>query len=306
VGVLKYSGGLFSHRGRGNRAAPLLFVAIVMFSMVASAASAGPTLFKVVAGQSTVYLFGTDHILGPRDAWFSKNIELALGQSRDLWLETLPPDKAAVAAYMVKNGISSTDRLSLRLHGKDLELLRRAVTVHGFPPKLIDRLQPWAAAVLLPKQERSEDVSFGAESVLLQSASADHTPVKAFETFDEGMHQLSDLPVDAQLRLLRDTLQAYDDSAGGNEASDASGSRKLWLRGAFYSPDSNHLEQLKKRSPELYDVLITKRNAKWTVAIRHLLGESGTHFVAVGAAHLSGRDGLISLLKSQGFRVTES
>jgi hypothetical protein len=52
-------------------------------------------------------------------------------------------------------------------------------------------------------------------------------------------------------------------------------------------------------------MLTTDRNLKWLPKITALLREDRDYLVIVGALHLVGNDGLVELLKRQGFAVVQ-
>ena len=63
------------------------------------------------------------------------------------------------------------------------------------------------------------------------------------------------------------------------------------------------VEEMKTDAPELYKVLLVDRNTDWADQIQTQLQGSGTAFIAVGAAHLTGDDSVQSILQSRGVAV---
>jgi uncharacterized protein YbaP (TraB family) len=61
---------------------------------------------------------------------------------------------------------------------------------------------------------------------------------------------------------------------------------------------------MEQMPPELYEVLITRRNTAWTDWLIARLDRPGTVLFAVGAGHLSGRASVQSMLAARGFSVT--
>jgi hypothetical protein len=57
--------------------------------------------------------------------------------------------------------------------------------------------------------------------------------------------------------------------------------------------------------PKLYKTIVVDRNNKWIGNIKNFLNDSGNTMVIVGAAHLVGPDGLINLLRKQGYKVVK-
>jgi uncharacterized protein YbaP (TraB family) len=135
----------------------------------------------------------------------------------------------------------------------------------------------------------------GVDMQLTQSATADHKPIVALETMSEQMGFFSHLTLEEQRQFLRSTLNDLD-TAG----SDTAAVVRAWERG-----DVRELEHLFREeaaeSPQLMRLLTTERNRKWLPRIASLLNDDHDDMVVVGAMHLIGDDGLVALLKRQGY-----
>ena len=119
------------------------------------------------------------------------------------------------------------------------------------------------------------------------------------ETVEEQLGFFAKLPTEQQRQFLRATLKDLD-----TEGSDAAVMVRAWQRG-----DSAELERLLRKesgdTPELFRMLTTDRNRRWLPRIVALLSESQDYLVIVGALHLVGSDGLIELLRRQGYSVVQ-
>jgi uncharacterized protein YbaP (TraB family) len=79
--------------------------------------------------------------------------------------------------------------------------------------------------------------------------------------------------------------------------------------GAWQSGNEEELDKLinqtmKAKNEEVWTEIILRRNERFADKIGDRLQGSGTAFVAVGAGHLCGSDGLPQLLARRGFTVT--
>src|SRR5256885_9188565 len=103
--------------------------------------------------------------------------------------------------------------------------------------------------------------------------------------------------------MLVDTLRELRGSTmtGGDGGLDALSA--AWLAGDTQGLASAGFQEMRSKAPEVFDVLITKRNAAWVPKIAELLKAPGTYFVAVGAGHLIGKGGVPELLKAKGYKV---
>ena len=77
-----------------------------------------------------------------------------------------------------------------------------------------------------------------------------------------------------------------------------------WATGDVDALETLLNESMRVEAPEAYEVLIVQRNANWISQIAEIMDGEGTVFIAVGAAHLPGEDGVIHLLRNEGFTVT--
>jgi uncharacterized protein YbaP (TraB family) len=62
-------------------------------------------------------------------------------------------------------------------------------------------------------------------------------------------------------------------------------------------------DRMRQGAPELFDAIIKRRNDNWVKQIETLMKSSGTQFIAVGAAHLVGKDSLPDQLARRGYKV---
>jgi uncharacterized protein YbaP (TraB family) len=93
-------------------AAAVVFGAL---GLAAAPARAEPALWVARDADSTVYLFGTIHVLRPETQWRTPKIDAAYRSARELWIETSEgEDPATVQALVVRLGASPTTPLSSR------------------------------------------------------------------------------------------------------------------------------------------------------------------------------------------------
>ena len=112
------------------------------------------------------------------------------------------------------------------------------------------------------------------------------------------MHYLADLPEKTQVDYLASEL---DDFNGETEKF-----QKIvaaWYAGDDAALDSMMSSEFRDKYPELYQILIVKRNQAFTSQIDGLLKGDGTIFVAIGAGHLVGHDGVPATLEKLGYKV---
>ena len=77
-----------------------------------------------------------------------------------------------------------------------------------------------------------------------------------------------------------------------------------WSAGDVDALDKLNNAEFRDKYPDLFQTLVVKRNQNFTTQIQDLLKGDGVSFVAIGAGHLVGKEGVPALLEKQGYKVT--
>lgn len=262
----------------------------------------GPALWVVKDADSTLYLFGSIHVLRPTTGWASPRVNAAFDSASDIWFEiSNPDDQAAIIPLIQQHGLSPQTPLSSRLTPEEVAELDEAAKAIGASAAQMDIMKPWLAALSLsvaPLVKAGYDPKSGVEMALKARAEAAGKPIHGFETLDKQIGMLANLPDETQLAFLRETLKNYDEATTMLDTMVGA-----WAQGDVATLDRVAVQEMKSDSPELYKVLLVERNTDWANQIQTLLQGSGTAFIAVGAAHLAGEDSVQAILKSRGVTV---
>jgi uncharacterized protein YbaP (TraB family) len=268
----------------------------------AAAAAAGPALWVIKDADSTIYLFGTVHVLRPTTQWESSKVTAAFNSASDIWFEiSNPDDVAAIVPLIQQYGVSPATPLSSQLTPEEFKQLDTVAQVLGVTGAQMDIFRPWYAGLTLslaPLKKAGYDPASGVELTLKARAEAAGKPIHGFETLEDQVLVLANLPQDIQLEFLRSTLKDYDEATTELDAMvDA------WSSGDVARLDQVTNRDMKAEAPDIYKALLTNRNAGFADQIQTLLAGSGTAFVAVGAAHLAGDDSVQTMLEARGIEV---
>lgn len=262
----------------------------------------GPALWVVKDADSTLYLFGSIHVLRPTTGWASPQVNAAFDSASDIWFEiSNPDDQAAMMPLIQQYGLSPQAPLSSRLTTEELAQLDVAAKTIGASAAQLDPLKPWLAALSLsvaPLVKAGYDPKSGVELALKARAEVAGKTIHGFETLEDQIGMLATLPDDVQLEFLRETLKDFDQAVVLLDSM-----VEAWAKGDVQALDDLVVEEMKTDAPELYKVLLVERNTDWADQIQTQLQGSGTAFIAVGAAHLAGDDSVQSILKSRGVNV---
>lgn len=261
-----------------------------------------PALFVARDADSTLYLFGTVHVRRPGAQWGGADAHAALAQAEEVWteMEITPESQAQVRELTLRYGMASADRpLSSILNAEEYARLTAASQRLGLQTSILDRMRPWLAAITLtvaPMLREGFDPNAGVDRAIVAAAGA--ARLRAFETAEQQIGFLANLSEPMQRQLL---LEAIDGAEEGAAALDALS--RAWERGDLDALETEALRDLRQNYPELYAVVIRQRNLAWVETLMRELDGAGVDFVAVGAAHLVGEDGLVALLRARGVAV---
>ncbi|MFY0399533.1 TraB/GumN family protein [Brevundimonas naejangsanensis] len=273
-------------------------------AVVAAPAGSGPRLWAVKDEDSTLYLFGTVHVLKSETPWGSARLDRAFDSADEYWFEIADlNDVAGAVPIFQAKGVSPDRPLSSLLTAEELADLDAAARQVGSTGAALDPLRPWFAALQLAIASISKAGYLpqnGGDQVLHARAAATGKPIQGFETMSQQIGLIADMSEEAQLAMLRSGLKEFD------QAPEFLGRMVgAWSTGDVDGLDALIGREMKDQSPEMYDVMLTRRNADWTQQIMTLLEGSGTAFISVGAGHLAGADSVQAMLAKRGVKVEE-
>ncbi|WP_426029697.1 TraB/GumN family protein [Caulobacter sp. DWP3-1-3b2] len=272
---------------------------IALLAMGASPAFADPALWVIRDHDSTIYLFGTVHVLKPQTVWRSARITQAFEAADDVVMEVEQPDNPmAVQPLMLKYGVDRATPLSAKLSPETYAKLQAAAQGMGMAPGSLDPMRPWLAALtvsLTPILRAGYDPESGVEKVLTAHAKAAGKPVHAFETLEQQIRFFADMTPDQERGLLESTLADIDEGPAKIDLLvDA------WARGDQVALKHEMIDEMRADYPGVYALLLVNRNKDWARQLKAKMAGSGVSFVAVGAGHLVGPDSLQAQLGALG------
>lgn len=265
--------------------------------------TARPALWSVSDEDTTIYLFGTIHLLPADYQWRSPRFDQALANSDELVVETIVDldHPQSFQASLLKLGYTPglppiLDRVPPAKRG----LLKAAIAKSGLPESSFNLMETWLAGFMLlgvQLQSMGLQGKAGPEEALKLQFAAAKKPIGELETNAEQLGFFDRLPESAQRQLLEGAIEAPVDTQKEFRSMLAS-----WSKGDVNAIAKNFNRDL-SGSPALMDALIKQRNANWSRWIEQRMAKPGSVFIAVGAGHLAGPSSVIKLLERDGFRV---
>jgi uncharacterized protein YbaP (TraB family) len=264
-------------------------------------------------GIAPSYLMGTMHVTDPRVLKMPNGASQALAEAKTIVIESdeVLDDKKAMAGILAKPELTMfTDGNSIdKLLGKDdLSTLEEGLKKRGVPLSAVSRMKPWMlmSLVSLPACEmarKNQNAAFLDKQIALDAA-AEGKAVKGLETFAEQLSAMASIPTDMHLKSLIETIKLgpkMDDIF--ETMTDLYLSGNIGLTVPFLRHVAPEEEGDDAAYAEFEQLIVTKRNHNMAERAAPILANGNT-FIAVGALHLPGDEGLVELFRKQGFSVT--
>jgi uncharacterized protein len=287
-----------------RRAVAALGIPLLLGSIPAEARTptvAHPALWEVSDPDTTIYLFGTIHLLPSNLQWRTPKLDEAVANSQELVVETIVDEKdptklmSAMASLGLAKGLPP---IMQRVPAAERAALAAAIKKSGVPEVAYNSMKTWMAAfLLLGNQFRALGLSGGAEGVLKNAFTSTGKPIGELESNVQQLAFFDRLPEAAQRALLEGAIE--DQKATDTEFS---GMLDAWAHGDVKGIARTFDRELSD-SPALEQDLIRHRNANWSKWIEQRMAEPGTIMIAVGAGHLAGKNSVLELLKRDGYKV---
>lgn len=282
-------------------AAPALADDHATTDAAAAPAASGPALWKVADEDTTIYLFGTVHVLPQGVEWYDATIASAL-EGSDTIVTEIKMDPAAEAQLqqlsMSMGMLPPGTTLRALLTPEQTAAYEAALAKIGAPPAAFDALKPWLAGLtlsLIPLMQQGYDPNSGVEKVLLAKAGA--KPQDALETPEFQLGIFDSMPTEGQVAFLMEAVDGMDEVKDQLDKMVAE-----WAKG-----DADQLAVIMNEGmsdPKVAEALLYSRNANWAEWIDTRLDKPGSVFVAVGAGHLAGDKSVQDYLTQKGITVT--
>ena len=269
----------------------------------AKAGGHGPAMWKLADSDTTIYLFGTFHLLPEGQSWRTPDFDKALAAAGELVLEVPNlDDPAAMGEIGMKMGVGGPDLppLAERVPAEKREALAAMVAESGVPVQALDRFETWMAGLALMSvtfKRLGLDPNKGVEMSITGPFKASGRPVKGLETIEEQLGFFDRLSEESQRKFLVSMLESPEEMK-----KDFAEMLAAWSKGDL-AGIARTFDDETNMSPELRQVLMAQRNARWAEWIKKRMDQPGTVFIAVGAGHLAGKDSVETMLEAKGLEV---
>ncbi len=274
------------------------------FFLLTLAAHAGSPVWKVSQGDRHFYLGGTIHILGESDYPLPKAFDAAYDNSDTLVFETdiqKSQDPKFTKAFMAKMVYQDNRTLENLLTPATFRGLKLFAADRDIPVEAMNQFKPGLVLITLTltEVERLGVAGIGVDEFFFSKAARDGKAMDHLESLEEQVSLFENMGKGNEDELISYIIKDLKSLPGLLPVMKAA-----WKTGDNPGLDRAILAPLKKDFPELYQSMFVKRNRNWMPWIQTMATTPEVEFILVGAGHLVGEHGLLTLLRDQGFTIT--
>jgi len=280
-------------------------ISVLFILSVALNVWAESSVWMASSSTAKVYLAGSFHMLRTSDYPLPAEFSTAYKDSIKIVFE-IPPDETGNQGQMVEfmagaiytDGTTLKDHISPEAYAKAEKFCRE----RNYPLELYRLFKPALFVMTLTIQEINRigaDPQKGVDYYFKEKALQDRKATGSLETVDEQLRLLLSMEsVVGSDQILEsiDEFKQIEKALGEYLAA--------WRKGDELKMEELFINGL-KLYPKLYKTMVVDRNNKWLKDIKSFLNDSKNTMVIVGAAHLVGPDGLVNLLRKQGYKVVK-
>ncbi|HVW59782.1 MAG TPA: TraB/GumN family protein [Puia sp.] len=258
------------------------------------------TLLWQISGKGLAkpsYLFGTMHVLCAEDARLSDSLRSAITHCDEVYFEINLGDMSGMLGAMKYMRMNDSKKLSDLLSPTDYQRVKTYFSQHSplLPFGMLERFKPMLVSSLIEESSLGCKTTDGMELMIMKELH--NKPVNGLETVEFQAGLFDSIPYEQQAK----DLVNYIDS------SEEYKKMTLELAEVYRQQDLDRIDSLSRKGDpgmsNYMDLLLYGRNRTWAGKLATLLPQKSL-LIAVGAAHLPGENGVIDLLRKQGYTLT--
>ena len=270
-------------------------------------------VWRVTNTKASCYLVGTLHALTARDWPLPKGYYQAFQDSKRLVFEIKPdPQRQFVAKFVQAATYANGDLVERHVHPKTWEIIRanfgrarmlgKPFRVSGYYVQHgVEGLRPWAIAGIFYGIPGYSDVSlrFGVDEYFRHEGKRKRKELAGLEAVDEHVEVLQGMnDIESELMLLDAIVHRYQRKDWEAQL------RSAWKRGDIAGV-REYMARFGNLNPGAYVRLLDERNIKWIPQIKAEFNSGKPASIVVGSGHMLGPNGLIALLRKQGYQFEQ-
>ena len=252
--------------------------------------------------QKPSYLFGTIHMIDSEDFFLPEGTEEAIDKSSQMVFEIDMAEMTDLSAQMgllTKAFMSDNIKLSDLLSDEEYEMISEHFSDIGLPMFMLERIKPMFLTVFAGgdidpfSMQEGSIVSY--EFYFYEQSEERGMTTDGLESIEFQMSVFDSIPYEEQAQMLVDAVQMSDEDIDYLDQ----------MVEVYKSQDINRMVEMMSEEGgiEGYEnLLLVTRNKNW-IPRMELIMKTSPAFFAVGAGHLGGENGVIALLRQEGYNV---
>ncbi|MCT4643567.1 MAG: TraB/GumN family protein [Carboxylicivirga sp.] len=276
-----------------------LFTSVILLLFVAISFGQKSLLWKISGNdlEKPSYLFGTIHLICPDDYFIPENLPEALKQCKQLVLEVDMSDPTLMQKMQAGMMNPQMKNIKADLSEEDAKIINDAlVKAMGMGIDQLGIMKPWALSTMIAVTmglECKQPAQY--EMELMKMAKEKEMPLMGLETVEAQLAVFDNIPYTRQLEMLTDGIKNIEED------------KALFVKMVdhYKAQDVFGLYKLMLEQDEMADFgeyLLDGRNKNWIPILTKSMNDKAC-FIAVGAGHLGGENGVIALLRAKGYKV---
>ena len=242
------------------------------------------------------YIFGTLHVICPDEFVVFPGVEDALENSERIILELDISDPQVMTGMqmgmVMKDNMELSDLLNENEYATVADFFADSL---GMNIRIFAKVQPFfLISMAIPHMIQCHPVSY--ENYFIRMADTLQIELAGLETLQEQLNVFDALTYRQQVEMLLETLTEYN-----SKREEFQEMLTYYLSSDLQSLE-NLFSDLDNRFDEFTYRLIKERNERWIGRLNSFMNEKPS-FIAVGAGHLPGEWGILSLLRVQGYTI---
>lgn len=274
-----------------------------------------PAIWRLSDEDTTIYLFGTFHVLPPGLQWRTPQFDRIVAEAEELIVESSddhlegPAFEAAIADMFTN--LADRQPTSAKLTPEAAAKWLRLGKMSGLPEESFDRMPPLFLMLMLGlnlSYEAGSTSESGVETLLEAEFAAAGKPIGSIEDPLPVLQAVIGIDEALLIEQLEADLAGWDgesmdalfselEGEDGEVAADPFTAEHSWARGEV-SEDEMFGDTPFERA--LHKVMLEDRNRDWALWLDKRLDSPGTILVAVGAGHFEGADSVQNMLAARG------
>jgi len=284
---------------------PLLFLSLTFSSFFSALVHAESSVWSVSNGKNTIYLAGTFHLLKPSDYPLPTEFEKAYKEVNWLVFETSIKDLESQnfqQKFRQAMTLPQGQTLQGSLSASAYKALSDYCNKENIPLADFSAYKPQMIGLIMTMHELRKlgMTAQGVDDYFSDKADADKKIVTQLESIEQQIEFISTMGAGNESNLILQSLQDVE-----TLPKDMAIMSEAWRTGNRQALTAKGIKPMQDDYPRIYRSLLVDRNYDWLPKIERLLKHPEKKLIMVGALHLIGEDGLLTLLQNKGYRIDQ-